>query len=86
MLHARKDPRKLQQKKSAESLASPEGTQKRVPLTFYVIQDEYNVQLSRRTIGRRLVESGLHDRTAARKKPLLPKIQRKQRLDFANSH
>lgn len=49
------------------------------------IQDQYNFEISKRTIARRLVESGLHGR-AARKKPLLTKIQRRRRVVFARSH
>lgn len=49
------------------------------------IQEKLNIKISKRTISRRLVEGGLHGR-AARKKPLLRRIQRKRRVDFAKSH
>lgn len=49
------------------------------------IMDENNIEISKRTVARRLVEAGLHGRLA-RTKPLVKMAQRKRRRDFAKKH
>lgn len=49
------------------------------------IQEELNVELSNRTVRRRLNEANLFGRIS-RKKPLLSKKNIKKRLDFGKTH
>jgi len=49
------------------------------------INEETGVNISKRSIARRLVEAGLHGRLA-RKKPLVKLSNRKRRIEFAKVH
>lgn len=49
------------------------------------LRDEYDVSVSRQTVGRRLIDAGLHGRVPV-KKPLISAKNRKARLDFARKH
>lgn len=64
------------------SMRNPTAVSRQITQTF---NQQMNLNLSSRTVRRRLVESGLHT-TIAKRKPLLTARHKARRLEFAISH